>query len=142
MDLLVKRLTNTAILPYRATSGASCFDVHADQDNVIPSGGHAVIGTGIAVAVPQGYEVQLRSRSGHASSRGIFVLNSPATIDSDYRGEIKVILANFGKLPFEIRSGDRVAQLGVYPVIMCPIIEVNDLDRTARGRGGLGHTGT
>jgi dUTP pyrophosphatase len=141
MNLLVKRLTQTAQIPKRSTEHSSCFDLHADQDASLPPGGFGMVGTGIAVSVPPGYEVQVRSRSGHAAKRGVFVLNSPGTVDADYRGEVKVILANLGGAPFVVAKGDRIAQIGVYPVVMCPALEVEELEPTARGGGGLGHTG-
>jgi dUTP pyrophosphatase len=99
-----------------------------------------LVSTGIAVAVPEGYEAQLRSRSGLAL-KGVFVLNSPGTIDSDYRGEIKIILANFGSDVFHIEKGDRIAQLVIAPVIRAELVDVNSLDFTVRGGGGFGSTG-
>ena len=94
-----------------------------------------------AVAIPQGYEIQVRPRSGLAIKHGITIINSPGTIDSDYRGEIKIGLINLGDAPFTITRGDRVAQLIVAPVIQCEVILAVELDETARGEGGFGHTG-
>jgi len=140
--LQIKRLTPTAKLPVRGTEHASCFDIHADAEGVIaPGGGRGFIKVGISVAVPPGYEVQVRSRSGLALKQGVVVLNSPGTVDADYRGEICVILINHGTEPFAYKRGDRIAQMGVYPVVMCPAVEVQVLDETARGAGGFGHTG-
>jgi dUTP pyrophosphatase len=141
MKLEVKRLTATSRLPVRSTEHASCFDIHSDAEGVINPGERALIRTGISVAVPPGFEVQVRSRSGLALKHGVAVLNSPGTIDADYRGEVGVILINLGRVPFAYRRGDRIAQMGVYGVEMWPAVEVTELDATARGSGGFGHTG-
>jgi deoxyuridine 5''-triphosphate nucleotidohydrolase (dut) len=141
MQLHVKRLTPTATLPVRATENASCFDVCADLDGVIPPGERMLVKTGLAVAVPPGFEVQVRSRSGLALKQGVAVLNAPGTVDADYRGEVGVILMNHGREPFAFKRGDRVAQIGVYRVEMCAAVEVEVLESTARGAGGFGHTG-
>ena len=141
MQLHVKRLTPTAILPVRATENASCFDVCADADGVIAPGERALVKTGLAVAVPPGFEVQVRSRSGLALKQGVAVLNAPGTVDADYRGEVGVILMNHGREPFAFKRGDRVAQIGVYRVEMCAAVEVEVLESTVRGAGGFGHTG-
>jgi dUTP pyrophosphatase len=142
MQLHVKRLTPTATLPARATENASCFDVCADLDGVIHPGERMLVKTGLAVAVPPGFEVQVRSRSGLALKQGVAVLNAPGTVDADYRGEVGVILMNHGREPFAFKRGDRVAQIGVYRVEMCAAIEVEVLESTVRGAGGFGHTGT
>ena len=141
MQLHVKRLTPTATLPVRATENASCFDVCADLDGAIPPGERMLVKTGLAVAVPPGFEVQVRSRSGLALKQGVAVLNAPGTVDADYRGEVSVILMNHGREPFAFKRGDRVAQIGVYRVEMCAAVEVEVLESTARGGGGFGHTG-
>jgi dUTP pyrophosphatase len=141
MQLHVKRLTPTATLPARATENASCFDVCADLDGVIHPGERMLVKTGLAVAVPPGFEVQVRSRSGLALKQGVAVLNAPGTVDADYRGEVGVILMNHGREPFAFKRGDRVAQIGVYRVEMCTAIEVEVLESTIRGAGGFGHTG-
>jgi dUTP pyrophosphatase len=141
MQLHVKRLTPTATLPVRATENASCFDVCADLDGVIPPGERMLVKTGLAVAVSPGFEVQVRSRSGLALKQGVAVLNAPGTVDADYRGEVGVILMNHGREPFAFKRGDRVAQIGVYRVEMCVAVEVEVLESTARGAGGFGHTG-
>jgi dUTP pyrophosphatase len=141
MQLSVRRLTSTARLPARSTEHASCFDVYADMDGVIPPGERVLVKTGLSVAVPPGFEVQVRSRSGLALKHGVAVLNSPGTVDADYRGEVGVILINHSREPFVFRRGDRVAQMGVYRVELCPAVEVEVLEETARGAGGFGHTG-
>ena len=141
MQLHVKRLTPTATLPVRATENASCFDVCADLGGVIPPGERMLVKTGLAVAVPPGFEVQVRSRSGLALKQGVAVLNAPGTVDADYRGEVGVILMNHGREPFAFKRGDRVAQIGVYRVEMCAAVEVEVLESTIRGAGGFGHTG-
>lgn len=141
MELLVKRLTPTAKLPVRATAHASCLDVHADAEGTIAPGERALVKTGLSVAVPPGFEVQVRSRSGLALKQGVAVLNSPGTVDADYRGEVGVILINLGKDPFVFKRGDRIAQLGVYRVELCAVSDVQVLDETARGAGGFGSTG-
>ena len=141
MQLSVRRLTSTARLPVRATEHASCFDVYADMDGVIRPGERLLVKTGLSVEVPPGYEVQVRSRSGLARKQGAAALNAPGTVDADYRGEVGVILSNHGHDPFVFQRGDRVAQLGVYRVELCPAVEVEVLEETARGAGGFGHTG-
>ncbi|MFT3870872.1 MAG: dUTP diphosphatase [Nibricoccus sp.] len=141
MTLKVKRLDPAAKLPVRTTSGASCFDIHALEGGTIPAKSRGFIRTGIAVAVEKGFEVQVRSRSGLALKQGIFVLNSPGTVDSDYRGEVGIILMNLGDDIFTYKAGDRIAQLGVYPVVMCDAQLVDSLDDTARSAGGFGSTG-
>jgi dUTP pyrophosphatase len=141
MTLKVKRLDPTAKMPVRTTSGASCFDIHALEGGAIPAKTRGFIRTGLAVAVEKGFEVQVRSRSGLALKQGIFVLNSPGTVDSDYRGEVGVILMNLGDDTFSYKAGDRIAQIGVYPVIMCEAQLVDTLDDTERSAGGFGSTG-
>lgn len=141
IQLHVRLLTPTAALPERASENASCFDVCSDMDGVISPGDRMLVKTGLAVAVPRGFEVQVRSRSGLALKKGIAVLNSPGTVDADYRGEVGVILINHGHEPFAFKRGDRIAQLGVYRVEMCPVVAVQVLEETTRGAGGFGHTG-
>ncbi|MGH8019349.1 MAG: dUTP diphosphatase [Opitutaceae bacterium] len=141
MELQVKRLTSTARLPVRGTENASCFDIHADMDGSIPPGGRLLVKTGFAVAVPPGFEVQVRSRSGLAFKHGVAVLNAPGTVDADYRGEVGVILINHGAGTFSFKRGERVAQIGVYRVEMCAAVDVAELSETIRGAGGFGHTG-
>ncbi len=128
-------------LPAYATAGAAGMDVLSAEDvTVLPGARHAVA-TGLALAIPAGYEIQVRPRSGLALKHGITVPNTPGTIDSDYRGELKVILINHGDGPFEIRRGDRVAQLVLAPVTRATWDEVDELDDTDRGAGGFGSTG-
>lgn len=130
-------------LPERMTEGAAGADLRAAvlSDTVIIPGGRALIATGLKLAIPPGYEGQVRPRSGLAWKNGVTVLNAPGTIDHDYRGEVNVILANFGQAPFVIRRGDRIAQLVIAPVVPARFIEVGGLESTARGEGGFGHTG-
>jgi dUTP pyrophosphatase len=129
-------------LPAYATDGAAGMDVVAAEDVDLPPGGRHAVATGFAMAIPDGYEVQVRPRSGLALKQGITCLNTPGTIDSDYRGEVKVILANLGGETFAIRKGDRIAQLVPAPVLRATLNEVSSLDETARGAGGFGSTGT
>lgn len=130
-------------LPMYSTSGSAGMDVHAalSEPMTIPPGGVAMIPTALSIALPAGLECQVRSRSGLAAKHGVFTLNSPGTIDSDYRGEIKVILANFGAAPFTINRGDRIAQLVVARYETVQWNEVSSLDETERGAGGFGSTG-
>jgi dUTP pyrophosphatase len=139
----VKRLPHGAGLPLPAyaTSGAAGMDiVSAEAVSIAPGARHAVA-TGLSVAIPDGYEIQVRPRSGLALKHGITVPNTPGTIDSDYRGELKVILINLGDEPFAIARGDRVAQLVLAPVVQAAWDEVEELDATERGEGGFGSTG-
>lgn len=129
-------------LPAYATKGAVGMDVVAAEDLTLAPGARHPVATGFAIAIPDGYEVQVRPRSGLALKHGITCLNTPGTIDSDYRGEVKVILANLGREPFEIRRGDRIAQLVPAPVQLATLLEVSSLDDTERGSGGFGSTGT
>ena len=128
-------------LPVYATQGAAGMDVVSAEDVTIAPGARHAVATGLAMAIPAGFEVQVRPRSGLALKHGITVPNTPGTIDSDYRGELKVILINHGAEPFAIRRGDRVAQLVLAPVTQAGWIEVDELDETARGEGGFGSTG-
>lgn len=130
-------------LPARATRGAAGFDLHAAVEAalVIAPGQRALIPTGFAIAVPEGYEAQVRPRSGLALTHGIVLPNAPGTIDSDYRGEVKVILCNTGEQAFTIERGDRIAQLVIAPIALAEWDEVASLDETSRGDGGFGHSG-
>jgi dUTP pyrophosphatase len=128
-------------LPAYATTGAAGMDVVSAEDAVIAPGARHAVATGLAVAIPEGYEIQVRPRSGLALKHGITVPNTPGTIDSDYRGELKVILINLGSEPFTIARGDRVAQLVLAPVVQAAWDEVEELDATERGEGGFGSTG-
>ncbi len=132
-------------LPARQTPGAAGMDLQAaispDEPLTIPPGRHAIVPTGFCIALPEGYEAQVRPRSGLAANHGVTVLNSPGTIDADYRGEVKVILINHGQAPFTVRRGERIAQLVVAPVTSAYFQEVERLDETERGAGGHGSTG-
>jgi dUTP pyrophosphatase len=128
-------------LPAYATAGAAGMDVVAAEDVTLAPGARHAVATGFALAIPEGHEVQVRPRSGLALKHGITCLNTPGTIDSDYRGEVKVILANLGQEPFEVRRGERVAQLVPAPVQRATLSEVDALDETQRGAGGFGSTG-
>lgn len=143
--IMVQRLPHAAGLPVplRMTKGSSGCDIAAavDADVVLAPSSRALVPTGFCFDIPQGYEVQVRSRSGLAIKHGVFVLNSPGTIDSDYRGEVKVILANAGSEPFTIRRGDRIAQLVVASVASEACFAQGGVSETDRGAGGFGHTG-
>lgn len=141
--IAIRRLPHGADLPLPAyaTPGAAGMDVVAAEDVTLPPGSRAAIATGFAMAIPTGYEVQVRPRSGLALKHGITCLNTPGTIDSDYRGEVKVILANLGAEPFAVRRGERIAQLVPAPVLHARLDEVDELDATVRGDGGFGSTG-
>ena len=143
VPVLLKRLSHGADLPLPqyATAGAAGMDVVSAEDVTIPPGGRHAVASGLALAIPPGYEVQVRPRSGLALKHGISVPNAPGTIDSDYRGELKVILINHGAKSFAILRGDRIAQLVIAPVTRAAWVEVDELDETARGEGGFGSTG-
>lgn len=128
-------------LPAYATAGAAGMDVVAAEDLTLAPGQRHAVATGFAMAIPEGFEVQVRPRSGLALKHGVTCLNTPGTIDSDYRGEVKVILANLGDAPFVIARGDRIAQLVPAPVLRAEVREVAALDDTLRGAGGFGSTG-
>jgi dUTP pyrophosphatase len=139
----IKRLNHGAGLPLPAyaSAGAAGMDICAAESANLRPGRRAAIATGFAFAIPHGYEVQVRPRSGLAIKHGITCLNTPGTIDCDYRGEVKVILINLGEEDFAINRGDRIAQLVVAPAPQALTQEVEDLDDTARGAGGFGSTG-
>lgn len=130
-------------IPQYQTDGSAGMDIHASLSEpvIIPKGSHSIVNTGIKVAIPSGYEIQVRSRSGLAFKNGVFVLNSPGTIDSDYRGEIIVILGNLGKEDFIVEDGMRIAQLVISPVTTCQWHAVQELNDTKRGSGKFGSTG-
>ncbi len=128
-------------VPAYATAGAAGMDVVAAEALTLAPGARAAVATGFAIAIPEGYEVQVRPRSGLALKHGITCLNTPGTIDSDYRGEVKVILINLGEAPFAIARGERIAQLVPAPVQRATLAIVDALDDTARGSGGFGSTG-
>jgi len=139
----VRRSRPDLPLPARATPGSSGVDLRAalDGDLVLTPGGRAAVPTGLSVAVPEGYEIQVRPRSGLALDHGVTCLNSPGTIDSDYRGEVRVILANLGIEPVVIHPGDRIAQAVLSPVCRIDWTEVDELPPSPRSGGGFGHTG-
>jgi dUTP pyrophosphatase len=137
------RLNTRAILPCYATAQAAGMDIAAclDEPIVIEPQTTALVPTGFAIELPEGYEAQLRPRSGLALRHAVSLANAPATIDADYRGEIKVILINCGKTPFEVKHGDRIAQMVIAKVERANFVEVNALSETDRSTGGFGHTG-
>lgn len=146
--IAVHRLPHGAGLPLPAyqSAGAAGLDLVAavavDSKIVIEPGARHLVPTGLAMQIPDGFEAQVRPRSGLATKYGVTVLNAPGTIDSDYRGEISVLLANFGSEPFEVSRGVRIAQLIVAPVVRAALTVVQELDATTRGTGGFGSTGT
>jgi len=143
IEIALKRLPHGEGLPLPAyaTGQAAGMDVVAAEDVTLAPGARHAVATGFAIAIPEGYEVQVRPRSGLALKHGITCLNTPGTIDSDYRGEVKVILANLGAEPFEVRRGERIAQLVPAPVLRAAFRETAELDATERGAGGFGSTG-
>ena len=143
VKILVKKFYKNIKLPVYKTPGSSGMDLVAYIKNKITINPSkiAIVPTGIAVAIPKNYEIQIRPRSGLAANKGISVLNTPGTVDSDYRGEIKIILINLGKRPFDIKSGDRIAQIIVCPISKAKFKEVRQLPKTTRGKGRFGSTG-
>lgn len=143
ITIALKRLPHGAGLPAPAyaTAHAAGMDVVSAEDVVLAPGARHAVATGFAMAIPQGYEIQVRPRSGLALKHGITLPNTPGTIDADYRGELKVILINHSGEPFEIARGDRIAQLVAAPVLVASFQEVEELDDTVRGSGGFGSTG-
>jgi len=137
------RLRSDAQLPKYMSDGAAGMDLAASLDTnvTIAPGKRALVGTGLAIALPRGFEAQVRPRSGLAAKHGVTVLNAPGTIDEDYRGEIKVILINHGDEPFVVKSGERIAQLVIAPVARVTLDEQSTLEDSVRGAGGFGHTG-
>jgi len=135
------RLHEAARIPVYKTSGSAGADICSAEDTLIYPGQIVAVSTGFAVEIPEGFEMQIRPRSGLALNNGIGVLNSPGTIDSDYRGEIKVILHNFGTKVFDIDKGDRIAQAVVCAIPQVTFIEVSSVSNTERGAGGFGSTG-
>ena len=145
VEISVKRLPHNTDLPlpeYETVQSAG-MDLPAaiDSPMTLLSGEHVMVPTGLAIALPGGYEAQIRPRSGLAARNGVTVLNTPGTIDADYRGEVKVILINLGTEPFVIERGMRIAQMVIAPVTQGKLTEVDDLSDTARGDGGFGSTG-
>ncbi|NLW60156.1 MAG: dUTP diphosphatase [Firmicutes bacterium] len=145
IQIKIKKLTHAVDLPLPQymTDGAAGMDLLAavEETVLLPAGEYTLIPTGIAIALPAGYEAQIRPRSGLAAKFGVTVLNAPGTIDQDYRGEIKVLLINHGRNGFPIKRGDRIAQLVVAPVVRSTWLPCAELDETGRGDGGFGHTG-
>jgi dUTP pyrophosphatase len=144
IKILIKRLSNKVLIPKYETLGSSGMDIAASiKENIeINPGEKSIIPTGLILSIPKGFEIQIRPRSGLAAKKGISVLNTPGTIDADYRGEIKVILINLGKENFIVENGLRIAQMVVCPIVQANFEEVKDLDKTTRGEGGFGSTGT
>ena len=142
-EILIKRLSREVPLPKYETDGSSGLDIAAyiDKSIEIKPGKSEVIPTGLAVAIPKNFEIQIRPRSGLAAKNQISILNTPGTIDADYRGELKVILFNHGNNDFLINNKDRIAQMILAPVIKIDLEQTNDLPETIRGEGGFGSTG-
>lgn len=145
VDVAVLRLPHAEGLPLPAyqSDGAAGLDLLAavEAPLTLPPLGRALVPTGLALALPQGYEAQVRPRSGLAAKHGVTVLNSPGTVDADYRGEVKVILVNLSDTPFAIARGERIAQMVIAPVTRARLVEATELDDTTRGAGGFGSTG-
>ena len=139
----IKKFSSSVLIPKYETLGSSGMDIaaHINENIIINPGEKALVPTGFSMAIPRGYEVQIRPRSGLAAKKNITVLNTPGTIDADYRGEIKVILINLGKEKFTIENGERIAQMVVCPVVQAILEEVKELSDTKRGLGGFGSTG-
>ena len=144
VKVLIKKLDSAVKLPEYKTSGASGMDLTAftKKPITIKSKTSSLVPTGLSVAFQKNYEIQIRPRSGLAAKKKISVLNTPGTIDSDYRGEIKIILINQGQDPFVVENGVRIAQMVICPIVQATLKEVNDLNDTERGQGGFGSTGT
>lgn len=140
----IRRLPHGEGLPLPAyeTAGAAGMDLRAAEDMILSPGARALVPTGLSIALPEGYEAQVRPRSGLAVKHGVTVLNAPGTIDCDYRGEVKVPLINHGQQDFVISRGDRIAQMVIAPVTRIAWSEVDMLDDTARGAGGFGSSGS
>jgi len=144
IELKIKKPENYDLpVPAYETKGSSGMDIRAwtEEDITLNPGDIKLVPTGISVSIPRGYEAQIRPRSGLALKHGIGLVNSPGTIDSDYRGEIGIIMINFGNEPFIIRRGDRIAQMVIARIYQARVLEVDDLDSTGRGDGGFGHSG-
>ena len=141
MTVRFKRLSPDAVLPAYAHPGDAGMDIRSIDDLEIAPGTRALVHTGLVMALPAGWEAQVRPRSGLALKHGVTVLNTPGTIDAGYRGEVGVILANFGDAPFAVKKGDRIAQVVIAPVTTAAIEETDVVDDTDRGGGGFGSTG-
>ncbi len=140
VEVKVVRLDGEAVIPTKATKGSAFYDIYAKEDIVLRYNLVTVVPTGLVFEVPTGYEMEVRPRSG-LSLHKILVANSPGTLDSDYRGELKILLLNLGNKAYQIKKGDRIAQIGVKPSPEIDFQEVNDLSETTRGSRGLGSTG-
>lgn len=142
LDIKIKKLNPLAIIPQYQTKGAAAVDLHSVEDMIVPSNEWRLIKTGLAFELPEGFEGQIRPRSGLALKFGISIVNSPGTLDSDYRGELGVILYNSDTEPFLVHQGDRIAQMVIAPVIQCNFTEVNEFETiTDRNSAGFGTTG-
>ncbi len=141
MKLKIKKLNKNAIIPAYQSELAAGFDLHSIEECLLKPNERKLVKTGLAFEIEEGYEVQIRPRSGLAYKHGITVLNSPGTIDADYRGEIMVLLINLGDEEFEIKKGERIAQGVIAPVVQAEFVEVDKLSDTKRGKGGFGSTG-
>ena len=143
VKILIKKLNKNTNIPEYKTDGSSGMDLMANIEKpiILHPGEKKLISTGITIAIPNEYEIQIRPRSGLAAKNGITVLNTPGTIDADYRGEIKVILINLSKQSFKINNNDRIAQMVLCPIVKAEIEEVKELPKTIRGTGGFGSTG-
>lgn len=141
INLKIKQLSKDSIVPKYQSDGASGFDLHSIEDLELKSSEIVAVKTGLAFEIPKGYELQIRPRSGLAIKNGISVLNTPGTIDSDYRGEIMVILVNFSNNAFSIKKGDRIAQAVLSQIFQANLVVSNNLDSTQRGASGFGSTG-
>ena len=142
VEVKIKRLDPELPLPRKATPGSSGFDIYSRVDLVIKPGEIKGVPSGVILEIPEGYEVQVRPRSGLALKHGVSILNAPGTIDADYRGEVMVILFNFSNRPFRIKRGERIAQIVPMKLPEVKLVEVNNLTLTSRGSGGFGSTGT
>ena len=141
--ILIKRLSKKVLIPKYETSGSSGMDICANIEtnlNILP-GEKEIVPTGLFLSIPKGFEIQIRPRSGLAAKNGISVLNTPGTIDADYRGEIKVILVNFSNEEFTVEKNARIAQMVLCPIVQAELEEVDELPVTSRGTGGFGSTG-
>jgi dUTP pyrophosphatase len=141
IEIRIKKLDPKARIPQYQSAGAACFDLCALEEYEIPALERASVRTGLAIALPVGYELQVRPRSGLAIKHGVTVLNSPGTVDNDYRGELIVIMINLGRETFKINAGDRIAQAAAKPAPQVTLIETDELDQTERGERGFGSTG-
>ena len=141
MTVKFRKIDPAAILPSYAHPGDAGMDVRSIEELVVEPGGRKLVRTGLVMMLPPGYEAQVRPRSGLALKNGVTVLNTPGTIDEGYRGEVGVILANFGAEPFRVEKGAKIAQIVIAPCTRAEIVETAEVDETARGAGGFGSTG-